>query len=343
MYPLIPGHEIGGTVVAIGSEVSRDLEGHFVVVDPVVACGYCSDCRAGQTNLCRNWEGYGVTLPGGFADYIRIRAVDAEVVPSSVPRHWATLAEPLSCVLHALDRLGSVGPGDSVLVIGAGPTGLMLCQLLTAAGAIVDVVERAEGRRHRALNFRARRVGAVTVELEQSEGWDVVIEASGSVSGFESGLAAVRRAGRFHVFGVSGPDARATVSPYDIFARELTITGSQSLQRTLHRAMRLLSEGLLDGRKLLKGLRYVPRVIVTDKLASYQVAAHELVPSVTHRRSKYLNRAENSHQPTRVRKRVMKRCASPRQAQRFLFAFGSIRQHFRPRRHLISAPHGEPR
>ena len=247
MYPLIPGHEIGGTVVAIGSEVGRDLQGHFVVVDPVVACGYCSDCRAGQTNLCRNWEGYGVTLPGGFADYIRIRAVDAEVVPSSVPRQWATLAEPLSCVLHALDRLGPVGPGDSVLIIGAGPTGLMLCQLLTAAGAIVDVVERAEGRRHRALNFGPRRVGGVTVEFEQSEGWDVVIEASGSVSGFESGLAAVRRAGRFHVFGVSGPDARATVSPYDIFARELTITGSQSLQRTLHRAMRLLSEGLLDG------------------------------------------------------------------------------------------------
>src|SRR5260370_26239885 len=92
-------------------------------------------------------------------------------------------------------------------------------------------------------------------------------------------------------------------------------------------------------RKLLAGLRYVPRVIVTDKLASYRVAHRELVPSVTHRRSKYLNnRAGNSHQPTRVRERVMKRFASPGQAQRFLFAFGSIRQHFRPRRHLISAP-----
>ena len=64
-------------------------------------------------------------------------------------------------------------------------------------------------------------------------------------------------------------------------------------------------------RKLLKGLRYVPRVIVTDKLASYQVAARALLPSVTHRRSKYLNRAENSDQPTRVRERVMKRFASP--------------------------------
>ena len=92
-------------------------------------------------------------------------------------------------------------------------------------------------------------------------------------------------------------------------------------------------------RKLLKDLRSVPRVIATDKLASYQLARRELLPSVTHRRSKYLNnRAENSHQPTRVRERVMIRFASPGQAQRFLFAFDTIRQHFRPRRHLISAP-----
>ena len=78
-------------------------------------------------------------------------------------------------------------------------------------------------------------------------------------------------------------------------------------------------------RKLLKGLRYVPRVIVTDKLASYQVAHRELLPSVTHRRCKYLNRAENSHQSTRGGERVMKRFAWPGQVQRFWFAFGSIR------------------
>ena len=83
----------------------------------------------------------------------------------------------------------------------------------------------------------------------------------------------------------------------------------------------------------------MPRVLVTDKLASYQVAHREVLPSVTHRRSKDLNnRVENSHQPTRIRERAMKRFASPGQAQRFLFAFSHIRQHFRPRRHLISAP-----
>ena len=91
-------------------------------------------------------------------------------------------------------------------------------------------------------------------------------------------------------------------------------------------------------RKLLKGLRYVPRVIVTDGLSSYQVAHREIVPSVQHRRSKYLNnRAENSHQPTRQRERGMKRFKSVRHAQRFLSAFSGISAHFRPRRHRLSA------
>ena len=91
-------------------------------------------------------------------------------------------------------------------------------------------------------------------------------------------------------------------------------------------------------RKLLKGLRYVPRVLVTDKLASYRVAHRELMSSVKHQRSRYLNRAENSHQPTRQRERVMKRFTSIRHAQRFLSAFSGISPHFRPRRHLLSAP-----
>ena len=91
-------------------------------------------------------------------------------------------------------------------------------------------------------------------------------------------------------------------------------------------------------RELLKGLRYVPRVLVTDKLASYGVAHRELMGSVTNRQSRYLNnRAENSHQPTRQRERAMKRFKSVRHAQRFLSAFSGISGHFRPRRHRLSA------
>jgi putative transposase len=92
-------------------------------------------------------------------------------------------------------------------------------------------------------------------------------------------------------------------------------------------------------RKLLKGLSYVPRVIITDKLKSYVAAKREILAGVEHRQQRYLNnRAENSHRPTRQRERRMQRFKSPGQAQRFLAAYGPIAQHFRPRRHRFSAP-----
>src|ERR687885_1098859 len=91
-------------------------------------------------------------------------------------------------------------------------------------------------------------------------------------------------------------------------------------------------------RKLLRGLQYVPRVIVTDKLRSYAAAKREILPGVEHRQSRYLNnRVEVSHQPTRERERRMQRFKSPGHAQRFLSAYGLIAQHFRPRRHLLAA------
>jgi len=91
-------------------------------------------------------------------------------------------------------------------------------------------------------------------------------------------------------------------------------------------------------RKLLKGLAYVPRVVITDKLASYGAAMREVLPGVEHRRHKGLNnRAENAHQPTRERERRMRRFKSPGHAQRFLAAYGPIASHFRPRRHRLAA------
>jgi putative transposase len=92
-------------------------------------------------------------------------------------------------------------------------------------------------------------------------------------------------------------------------------------------------------RKLLKGLTYVPRVIITDKLKSYGTTKQEMLSAVEHRQHRYLhNRAENSHQPTRQRERRMQGFKSAGQAQRFLAAYGPIAQHFRPRRHLLPAP-----
>ena len=244
--PIVPGHEIAGTIVARGQAARHLEEGVFVVVDPVVECGYCDQCRSGRTNLCVNWQGYGVTEPGGFAEFVRVRAVDVEPIPPSVPHEWATLVEPVSCALHALDRIGPIRAADRALVIGAGTTGLILCQLLAASGAIVDVVDLSSHRHLRAEGFGAHRTAATVSDIDHSDGWDLVVEATGSVSGFQDGLDAVRPAGRFHVFGVSSPESIARVSPYAIFAKELTITGSQSLQHTFARAVHTVAAGAVN-------------------------------------------------------------------------------------------------
>lgn len=245
-YPIVPGHEFGGTVVARGRDVHSIEIGTFVAVDPVVACGYCLRCREGWTNLCENWRGYGVALNGGFADFVAVRADRAQPVDDAMPRRWAGLIEPLSCVIHALDRLGEVRVGESVLVIGSGPTGLMLTSLLSRSGGIVDAVERVPARRAMATSFGAARSAGSTDELDQPGGWGLVVEATGSVAGVETALRVVRRAGRVHIFGVARPDARAQFSPYEFFDRELTMTGSQSLRLTFGRAVKVMSAGYLD-------------------------------------------------------------------------------------------------
>jgi 2-desacetyl-2-hydroxyethyl bacteriochlorophyllide A dehydrogenase len=249
--PVVPGHEIAGTVVALGSGTDHLRVGDFVVVDPVVECGYCLQCRAGRTNLCQNWRGYGVNLPGGFAEFVCVRSQDVEPVPDAIPRHWATLVEPLSCVLHALDRIGRIRPAESVLVLGAGPTGLILTQMLAMSGARVDVIDRNAQRHPRAAEFGALRTASDRADLDQPAGWDLVVEATGSTAALEAGLASVRDAGRLHIFGVASPDATARISPYEVFAKELTITGSQSLQQTFGRAVETLASGHLDGDKLV--------------------------------------------------------------------------------------------
>ena len=144
-YPVIPGHEFSAHVVALGAGVTHLAPGTFVVVDPMVFCGHCVQCRRGWTNLCPNGGGLGTTADGAFARYVRAQADQCEPVPESVPAAWAPLTEPLSCVLHALDRIGPV-LGTDTLVIGAGPAGLMLTRMLCLGGARVDVVERRPER-----------------------------------------------------------------------------------------------------------------------------------------------------------------------------------------------------
>jgi 2-desacetyl-2-hydroxyethyl bacteriochlorophyllide A dehydrogenase len=249
-YPVIPGHEFSGRVVAAGAGSTGPPLGTLVVVDPMLFCGHCQQCRSGWTNLCANGGGLGTTADGAFARYVTVRGNQCEPVPEDVPSEWASVTEPLSCALHALDRAGPV-VGADVLLIGAGPAGLLLTSLLSLGGARVDVVERTALRRQAAPLFGAQRAVASTTELDRERGWQMVVDASGNAAAIQEGLSLVRRAGTFVVFGVSRADARVELSPYEVFSRELTIVGTNSVRHSFGRALAILASGRLPADKLL--------------------------------------------------------------------------------------------
>jgi threonine dehydrogenase-like Zn-dependent dehydrogenase len=264
-YPVIPGHEFGGTVVAIGAAV-RDLRvGQRVAVDPMDYCDACANCRAGWTNLCLHGGGLGTTAPGAFAEYVAVTAARCEPLPDGMPPDLASLVEPLSCVLHAVDRIGPV-LGDDVLVVGAGPIGLMLCSLLAWAGGRVDVVDRNAARLPAAVAFGAGRTATEIAELDR-DGWSVAVDATGNPAAIAEALARVRKTGRLGLIGIGGSDATFPFAPFDVVARELTIVGVNSVRHSFGRAARLLADDRMPA-----NLLHAEPIPLTDTAVAFERA-----------------------------------------------------------------------
>jgi 2-desacetyl-2-hydroxyethyl bacteriochlorophyllide A dehydrogenase len=244
-YPVIPGHEFSGTVVGVGRHVESLRLGAHVAVDPMIYCGSCVQCRRGATNLCLRGGGLGTTADGALAELIAVKASQCEVVSPGIPSSWAPVIEPLSCVIHAMDRIGPV-LGERTLVIGSGAAGLLMVGTLAIAGAAVDVLEPNAERRALAPAFGAESSAATVDELEASAtGWDLVVDASGSAEGIATGLGHLRRGGRLCIFGVASPQTRIEFSPFDVFSRELTIIGTTSVRNSFGRASDLMASGAL--------------------------------------------------------------------------------------------------
>jgi 2-desacetyl-2-hydroxyethyl bacteriochlorophyllide A dehydrogenase len=250
-YPITPGHEFAGTVVARGAEVRPDLAvGARVAVDPSLYCGYCRRCRAGRDNLCENWAAIGDTVDGAFAEFVAVPANNAYLLPGHLDAQHGAMAEPLACAVHGLDRLGPV-LGDSVVVIGAGTMGLLLLQVLLHAGAgPVAVVDRISERLE-----VARKLGAAqaVTDADALEGtrFEVAVDATGVPKAIQTAYGLLDRGGRMLVFGVSPADAAISVSPFRVYNDEITITGSMAILRSFGLAVDMLASGAVDPRLLL--------------------------------------------------------------------------------------------
>lgn len=251
-YPIVPGHEFAGQVVAVGPDV-QDLDvGAHVAVDPSLFCGHCDYCRVQRGNLCSNWGAIGDTVDGAFAQLVRAPARNAYELPEGTSLQVGALVEPLACAVHGVRRM-QVEPGDSVLVTGAGTMGLLLVQLLLRDGAArVAVVDRNERRLEVARSLGATATAtSVAAASELDGGFDAVVDATGVPQVVQEGLDAVRRGGKMMIFGVTPEDARVSVSPFRFYNDEITLVGSMAVLFTFQPAIELLRAGAIALEPLL--------------------------------------------------------------------------------------------
>ena len=255
-FPLIPGHEFSGKVVAVGKAVTDFKVGERVAVDPNLYCGHCDFCRNEQANHCRNWEGVGITRSGGFAEYVAAPARACYRIPDHLTDAQAAFIEPLACVIHALKRI-SVPPAAQTLIFGAGPMGLLLLQALRHRGASqVVMVEKQPAR----LDLATQLGGtAIPVNGQQAEalrdiapyGFDLVIDATGVPAVIEQAFSYLRPRGQYLQFGVTPMDASIRLRPYDLFRNDWTVIGSFALCYTFLPASAWLANGVVDVSKLV--------------------------------------------------------------------------------------------
>ncbi|MFG2178011.1 zinc-dependent alcohol dehydrogenase family protein [Streptomyces abikoensis] len=243
-YPLVPGHELTGRVVALGAGVTAPAVGTRVAVDPNLPCGACHYCRVGRGNLCDDYSAIGVTRDGGFAEFVAVPAHCAYVLPDELSDAAAGLVEPLSCAVHGLDRLPR-RPGEHYLIYGAGTMGLMMAAVVRGAGAAsVSMVDVNAERLAFAESFAADAVATGADVLDRPQGFEVVIDATGVVAAIEDGLTRVRKGGTFLQFGVADPARTATFSPFAVYNREIDIIGSMAVHHSFQPAIDLLAAGL---------------------------------------------------------------------------------------------------
>lgn len=242
---VVLGHEFVGIAVEVGSSVRGVAVGDRVAVAPNLWCGECAWCRRGLRNQCENGTTYGIFVDGGLAPRVAVKARACHPISKALPAHVAALTEPLSTVVHGA-RQAAVFPGESAVVIGAGPIGAMFCALLNAAGATVTAVEPTPERARLALELGAASVVAPD-ELPAASA-DVVVDAVGSQ--LDAALDAVARGGRVLLFGMN-THARTEVAQARITRDELTIVGSYVGQDVFPDTARLLEQGRIPFERLV--------------------------------------------------------------------------------------------
>ena len=254
-YPIVIGHEFGGELVEVGRDVVGFKPGDRVGVDPTLNCGACYFCQRGMGNLCENWNGIGVARTnGGFAEYVVVPSRVLYPIPATMSWAEAALIEPVSCVVRGFHRL-SPQVGESYLVYGAGPMGLLNAQVARFNGAstvaIVDIKQSRLDRAREVFGFEHLATSFEALHDLAPRGFDNVIEATGVTKVAEMAINAVKRRGKLLLFGVCPPGQKAAYDAFKIYNEELTILGTMAVLNSYGPAIDVISAGAIKAKEMV--------------------------------------------------------------------------------------------
>jgi L-iditol 2-dehydrogenase len=262
--PIVMGHEAAGRIAAIGSGVTGFMEGDRVTFDSTVYCGTCGYCRRGEVNLCDNRQVLGVSCAdyrraGAFAEFVAVPSRIVYRLPDNLSFEEAAMLEAVSVAIHAVS-LASISAGSAALVVGAGMIGLLIVQVLRAAGCSRILVADIDSSRlklaqdvgaHTALSATrdvARQVG----ELTRGAGVDAAIEAVGQGDSVKASIESVCKGGTVVLVGNIAPEVMVPLQK--IVTRQIRLQGSCASAGEYPRAMELLASGAIQVKNLITAI-----------------------------------------------------------------------------------------
>ncbi|MHB8065780.1 MAG: zinc-dependent dehydrogenase [Ruminiclostridium sp.] len=274
------GHETSGQIVKVGANVKTLIEGTRVALPPNVGCGTCHMCIKGFNQLCPTYEAFGISMDGGFAEYVKIPAFavgNLVKIPDNVSYEEAALAEPLSCVYNAYEAHRTV-PGDTVLIIGAGPIGALHVMLNKIAGARIVVADISSTRLEEIkklgadiiINSAEKDLKEEMIKLTEGLGADVVITACSVPEMQALALEIAGYHGRVTFFGgMPKGKENVTLNTNLIHYKELMVTATTgSSMQDFYKSMQIISSRVIDVKPLITS-----RFGIEDIVAAFDYAA----------------------------------------------------------------------
>jgi L-iditol 2-dehydrogenase len=258
--PVIMGHEVAGIVAEIGQGVTSCRLGDKVTCETYFSvCETCEFCRAGLPNLCRSRKSIGSGVHGAFARYLLVPERNVHQLPPNVDELAGALTEPLACCVHALERT-RVEPGDAVVVSGPGAIGLLMAQVVKAAGGRVilvgthaDEARLSMGKKlgvDFAVDLQSADAQEIVAAITDGLGADVVFECSGAEASAQNCLNLVRRRGRYVQVGLFGKPVHWELD--QVCFKEVQVSGSFAhLPSAWRKALILLASGQVQTRPLV--------------------------------------------------------------------------------------------